>query len=916
MQNDDVALIRRVLAGDETAFAELVNKYQKPVHALAWRKIGDFHIAEDITQDTFLKVYQRLHTLKDPNQFSGWLYVIAANLCATWLRKKRIQTQPLEGTETTMIQEDAYSRHVVDERAKTAAESQREVVKKLLAKLKESERTVMTLHYLGEMTVAEISRFLGVSASTIKSRLRRARHRLKKEEPMIREALDHFQITPNLTENIMREVSRLKPIAPSGSKPFMPWAVAASTVTVVLLMLGIGNQYMSRFQKPYSFDATSEMTVEIIEAPVVLNLESKPDIRTQLGASNASDENAASEKQPNNTQVFQNSQTWNLPENAIARFGKGVMGGSDRAVAFSPDGKRLAVATGAGIWIYDAKTYREMALLAEHTGVVRAVAFSPDGRTLASGAQDETVKLWDLKTGHVTTFAGHQRGVESVAFSPDGKMLAAGTESSTVNLWDAENGQNLVTFKGHEFRVFSVAFSSDGKTVASGAEDNTIKLWDVKTKQNIATLTGHKKVILSVAFSPDGRILASGSADDTVKLWHVETGQNLHTFKSSDKIFHGDRVFSVAFSPGGKIVAGGSYFGINFWNIETGEEVSVLKGSAAVRFGAIAFSPDGATLASASVDRFGGTSGTVMLWDVETGKDLATLHGHTERISAVAFSPDGTTLASALRGGMIKLWNVKTGENIHTYRGGSYSVIFSPDAKTLASAGGSSIKLWEVAKHKNISTIPTRREALNKALAFSPDSQGLAWATGNQVKLRKHAAKSLFGFIGQNTITLKGHVDEVQSVAFSPDGKVLASSIRSGTVKLWDTETGTNIATLEGAGGPVVFSPDGRMLASRGNVQEIKLWDLETRTDIMTLRGKAGAVFDLTFSPDGTTLVSGNGFGTIKFWDIATGQNIATLKGHTDIVFSVDFSPDGTILASGSQDGTVLIWDPKQAVDR
>ena len=303
MKNDDVALIRRVLAGDEAAFAELVNKYQKSVHTLAWRKIGDFHIAEDITQDTFLKVYQRLHTLKDPNQFSGWLYVITANLCATWLRKKRIQTQPLEDTEITMIQEDAYSQHVTEERSKTASESQREVVKQLLAKLKESERTVMTLHYLGEMTVAEISRFLGVSVNTIKTRLRRARNRLQKEEPMIREALEHFQITPNLTENIMREVSRLKPVAPSGGKPLMPWAIAASTVTVIFLMLGIGNRYMSRFQKSYNFDATAEMTVEIIEAPVVLNLEAKPDIRTQLGNSTALSKNEGIRQQPNNPPV-------------------------------------------------------------------------------------------------------------------------------------------------------------------------------------------------------------------------------------------------------------------------------------------------------------------------------------------------------------------------------------------------------------------------------------------------------------------------------------------------------------------------------------------------------------------------------------------------------------------------------------
>ena len=298
MKNDDAALIRRVLAGDEAAFAELVNKYQKPLHTLAWRKIGDFHIAEDITQDAFLKVYQRLHTLKDPNQFSGWLYVITANLCATWLRKKRIQTQPLEDTETTMIHGDAYSQHVTEERSKIAAESQREVVKKLLAKLKESERTVMTLHYLGEMTVEEISRFLGVSVSTIKTRLRRARHRLQKEETMIREALEHFQITPNLTENIMHEISRLKPAAPSGGKPFAPWAIGISTLAVVLLMLGIGNQHLLRFQKPYSFDAPSEMMVEIIEAPAVLNLESEPDIQTQLGSSTTPSRNDGSGQQP------------------------------------------------------------------------------------------------------------------------------------------------------------------------------------------------------------------------------------------------------------------------------------------------------------------------------------------------------------------------------------------------------------------------------------------------------------------------------------------------------------------------------------------------------------------------------------------------------------------------------------------
>ena len=286
MKNEDVVLIQRILADDETAFAELVEKHQKAVHTLAWRKIGDFHIAENITQDAFLKVYQKLHTLKDPNQFAGWLYVITTNLCSTWLRKKQIQNKRLDDAETMMAQRDAYSEHVTGDSTRTAVDTQREVVKKLLAKLKESERTVMSLHYLGEMKIEEISRFLGVSTSTIKSRLRRARNRLQKEETMIREALEHFQLSPNLTDNIMQKVSRLKP-TPSINKPLVPWTIAAASAIIIVLMLGIGSQNLVRFQKPFSLDAQAEMTVELVDAPMVLNVDTNPDVRNQLGNSNA-----------------------------------------------------------------------------------------------------------------------------------------------------------------------------------------------------------------------------------------------------------------------------------------------------------------------------------------------------------------------------------------------------------------------------------------------------------------------------------------------------------------------------------------------------------------------------------------------------------------------------------------------------
>ena len=299
MKNDDAQLIQRVLDGDDTAFSALVNKHQKRVHALAWRKTGDFHVAEEITQDTFLKAYQNLSTLKEPQKFAGWLYVIAANHCKMWLRKKRLSTQSLEDTNSAQLEKTTYSGYVIAENERVAVETQREVVKQLLAKLQESDRTVITLYYLGEMTYEEISEFLGVSVASIKNRLYRARRRLKKEEPMIREALGNYQITPNLTDNIMREISRLKPTAPSGGKPLVPWAIGISAVTIVLLMLGFSNQHLSRFQKPYSFNAASEMKVELIDAPVVRNLESEPDDRTQLGNANAQGRSNGSDQQVN-----------------------------------------------------------------------------------------------------------------------------------------------------------------------------------------------------------------------------------------------------------------------------------------------------------------------------------------------------------------------------------------------------------------------------------------------------------------------------------------------------------------------------------------------------------------------------------------------------------------------------------------
>ncbi len=284
MVESDVQLIRRILSGDDAAFSILVQKYQKNVHALVWRKIGDFHIAEEITQDTFLRVYKSLATLKNPNLFAGWLYVIANRLCINWSQKNSPVMQSLEDTPMEEIEKSAYTHYLSEQCEVKASDRHSEIVQKLLQKLPESERTVVTLYYLGEMTAKEIAKFLGVSVNTIKSRIRRARERLRNEEELlISKTLGSVQLPANLTESIMRQVANIKQTSTSVGNPLLPWAAFGAAAVLVMLLLGVSNQYLARFQQPYSFEAQSEPTIEIVDAPITLDSDAKPAVRNQAG---------------------------------------------------------------------------------------------------------------------------------------------------------------------------------------------------------------------------------------------------------------------------------------------------------------------------------------------------------------------------------------------------------------------------------------------------------------------------------------------------------------------------------------------------------------------------------------------------------------------------------------------------------
>ena len=309
MIDNDVQLIHGILDGDEAAFTTLVQKYQKSVHALVWRKVGDFHVAEEITQDTFLQVYKKLVTLKNPNQFAGWLYVIANRRCLNWIQRRKPTMQSLEDTPTEEIEESSYVHHISAERETEVTEHRNTIVKKLLEKLPESERTVVTLYYLGEMDTKEIGRFLGVSVNTITSRLQRARKRLRTEEELlVHEVLGSVQLPTNLTENIVRRVADINPASPPTGNPSLPWAAFGAATVLVILLLGASSQYIAHFQKPYSFEAQSEPTIEIVEAPIALDTTSKPDIQNRLGHAITAGRNTKTGSQVSETVLASN--TW------------------------------------------------------------------------------------------------------------------------------------------------------------------------------------------------------------------------------------------------------------------------------------------------------------------------------------------------------------------------------------------------------------------------------------------------------------------------------------------------------------------------------------------------------------------------------------------------------------------------------
>lgn len=587
-----------------------------------------------------------------------------------------------------------------------------------------------------------------------------------------------------------------------------------------------------------------------------------------------------------------------------------------QTLAFSPDGTHLAAAgVDHGIRIWDLTTGDQKATLRGHESTIESLCFSADGQLLASGSWDQTARVWRWLDGvneEPVVLRGHSGRVVRVAWTREGNRLATASHDGTARLWDVATGDECAVMQGHEGLIYDMKLDPEGSRMVTGSIDTTARVWDTRTGAQQHLLAGHTGWVTSVAWSPDGRRVASASQDRSTRVWDTASAT------LSTETDHASGVFGICFSPDGQMLAVASTDGTaSVWRADRGMSPDVLRGhSGAVT--TTAFSPDGTVLVTSSVD------GTLRLWDPTRPGKLPVLHGHTDTVRTVAHSPDGRLIATGSGDGTVRLWDAQAGSPLETLgeqMGRPTTVSFTADGRRLAVAATGKqarIVVWNLSDRSVFQTFAEGHTLPASTAVLSPNGRRAvtrlpaAVSPGAEQDQRLVSAALWDVESGTPVATLNGHTDFVAAADFSRDGARVATASYDGTVRLWDAETGSTLGVLEGHSNWVVgiaFSPDGRLIASCSFDGTARLWDAMTGSLVQLLAGHAGKVRRVFFHPSGLRVATISDDMTTKLWDVRTGLPMVTCVGHAHQIRDAGFSPDGSRLVTLGAEGTARIYD-------
>ncbi|MDJ0599433.1 MAG: NB-ARC domain-containing protein [Crocosphaera sp.] len=588
----------------------------------------------------------------------------------------------------------------------------------------------------------------------------------------------------------------------------------------------------------------------------------------------------------------------------------------------------------------------QMCAFPQTFGSILSVAFSPNNKLLATSTASGEIYVWQVEDRQqLASFSGqHTQSVWDIAFSPDGKLFASGDDEGKVKIWDVKTRKCLNQDNNikHELRVWSVAFAPDSKILATGGGDGTVKFWDVSNIENIQEIENNRRKLTgevrAITFNPvNKKTIAVAHGINTLSLYNIEENiicELKHSNYSDDY-----RVWSLTFDAQGDYFASGSEDGtIKLWRAESGDEVKCFQinpensppqkdktkknNQKKVKVQSLAFNPNTKILVSGSDDN------TIRFWDVETGQCLKTESEHKNRVWSVAFSSDGKILASGSDDRSVKIWDSDQMKCLYTWQGRGrrlLSFAFHPcDSNQIVSGGEDGIvRVWNIETETEDTKLKLKDKHTGRVWSVAFSSDGKILATGSDdctIKLWDLNTGKCFR-------TLEGHCSWVWSVSFSPKDEILASAsddknvIATGDednrVRIWNLEDEKLV--LDSDKGhkdwvrAVCFSRDGQILASASEDRTIKLWNTKTNELVTPAfkedKGHTGRVWTLAFNPNHKIIASGGDDNTVKLWNVNTSDCYQTLEEHKDWVRAVSFDSEGKRLASASEDGTIQIYE-------